>query len=237
MMHTNNESAATRMGFYISLVTAITTLITFWIAFNTPPLSGPFCTANCFEYPYTDIITRFPRDYYWMYPTMFISILFICLMLHVHYLADSGKKFFSHLGLIFSVISASLLIPNYFVQVSVIQPSLLNGETEGIALFTQFNPHGVFIALEEIGFLMMNLAFFVIIPVFTGKKGLYRVMRLTWLIGFILALVALILISITLGMEREYMFEVTIISIVWIQLILSSFLLSAVFKRKMKKNK
>jgi hypothetical protein len=29
----------------------------------------------------------------------------------------------------------------------------MNGETDGLSILTQYNPHGIFIALEEIGYL------------------------------------------------------------------------------------
>jgi hypothetical protein len=32
------------------------------------------------------------------------------------------------------------------------QPSLLKGETEGLTLFLQYNPDGIFIALEDLGY-------------------------------------------------------------------------------------
>jgi len=233
-MNENSEKISMRTGYYVSLVTAIITICTFAVALMTPPLSGPGCTGDCFEYPYSDIISRFPRDYYWMYPTMAISILFVFLMITVHYFSDSGHKIFSHAGFAISVISASILILNYYIQVSIIQPALLNGETEGIALITQYNPHGLFIALEEIGFFLMNLAFFVIIPVFANKGGVYKAIRLTYLTGSILALFSLIFVSIKLGIRREYILEIIIISIVWLELIISSILLSIVFRRKMK---
>lgn len=54
-----------RTGFILSLVITILTIITIGIANSTPPLSGPFCQAGCFQYPYTDIASRFPRDYYY----------------------------------------------------------------------------------------------------------------------------------------------------------------------------
>jgi hypothetical protein len=54
------------------------------------------------------------------------------------------------LGIVFATISCTLLVGDYFIQISVIQPSLLKGETDGIALLTQYNPHGIFIALEEV---------------------------------------------------------------------------------------
>lgn len=68
------ESDATRKIILISaLATTVLTIITFGIAIATPPLAGPFCTGECYAYPYLDIASRFPRDYYWMYPAMFIA--------------------------------------------------------------------------------------------------------------------------------------------------------------------
>ena len=233
-MNENSELIPIKFGYYISLITSIVTIVTFGIAFMTPPLSGPGCVGDCFKYPYSDIISRFPRDYYWMYPTMVISLLFVILMICIHYYSDQKHKIFSHIGIAIATISATILILNYYSQISVIQPSLLNNETEGIALITQYNPHGLFIAMEEVGFLLMNLAFFVIIPVFSNKGGIYKAIRLTYLIGFILSILSLIIVSIKLGTKREYFFEIIIISIVWFQLIISSILLSIVFKRRMK---
>jgi hypothetical protein len=58
---------------------------------------------------------------------------------------------------------------DYFLQVSVIQPNLLLKETDGIALLSQFNAHGVFIVLEHVGFFMMRLSMLCMAPVFVGK--------------------------------------------------------------------
>jgi hypothetical protein len=157
--HQNKEGlSALRLGFYVSIFLAILSLITFVIAFTTLPISGPFCKEGCIEYPYSDIISRFPHDYIWMYPTILLNIVFVVFMVCIHQLATKEKKIFSQLGLIFAIIVATILITNYFVQVSVIQPSIEKGETVGIALLTQYNPHGVFIALEEIGFIMMSFS-------------------------------------------------------------------------------
>lgn len=131
-----------RFGFTVALLTSAITTITFAIAVMTPPLSGPFCTTGCFEYPYTDITGRFPRDYYWMYPAMLVFLMYLILMSCIHEYAATEKKLFSRLGLAVAIMSAGILITNYFIQVSVIQPSLLRGETDGIALLTQYNPHG-----------------------------------------------------------------------------------------------
>lgn len=141
-----------RTGFYIALLTSVITLVTFTMAFLTPPLSGSFCRGECFEYPYTDIAERFPRDYYWMSLSIIVSMFYLFLMVVIHYLASQDKRFYSQAGLAMAFISAAIMIPLYFTQVTVIQPSLLNKEFEGLALWSQFNPHGMFIALEEISY-------------------------------------------------------------------------------------
>jgi len=226
--------ALTRFSLFTAVTTAAVTLGTFIIAFLTPPLSGPFCQGPCFEYPYTDIASRFPRDYFWMYPAMLISLLFVALMACVYEYADAGKKLFARIGMAFATISAAVLITDYFMQVTMIQPSLLSGEREGIALFTQFNPHGVFIAMEEAGYLLMTIAFLSIAPVFFHKSNLEKALGITFIAGFLLAVLSLVFVTVKHGIMREYVFEVMIISIVWFELIISSVLLSLVFRKALK---
>ena len=51
------------------------------------------------------------------------------------------------------------------------QPSILLGETEGFALLTQYNPHGVFIALEDLGYFLMGMAFVFLGALFAGRAA------------------------------------------------------------------
>lgn len=220
-----------RLGYYAALSTTIVTMISFIIAICTPPISGPFCTDLCIEYPYLDILSRFPRDYIWIYPAILLILIYVVLMVCIHYYASIEKKVFSQLGLSFALISATILIIVYFLQISVIQPSLLKGETDGIAILTQYNPHGIFIALEEIGYLMMSVAFLCIVPVFSSANRIERAIRWIFTIGFILTIISLITVSILYGVSREYRFEIIIYTIDWLILIVSGILLSVVFKR------
>lgn len=223
-----------RLGFYAAILTTVVTVVTFGIAFFTPPLAGPFCRSPCFEYPFTDIVSRFPRDYVWMYPAILLTLIFVVLMVCIHHYASREKKIFSHTGLSFAIISATVLIIDYFIQISVIQPSLINGETEGIAILTQYNPHGIFIALEDIGYLMMSVAFLFMAPVFSWTNRLEGAIRWIFITGFVLTIISLIILSILYGINREYRFEVAAIVINWIVLIVSGILLSVVFKRAMR---
>jgi hypothetical protein len=222
------------LGFYTAILTTAVTTVTFGIAFFTPPLSGPFCTGSCFRYPFTDIASRFPRDYLWMYLAILLALIFIVLMVCIHHYASREKKVFSQVGLSFAIISATVLIIDYFIQISVIQPSLVNGETEGIAILTQYNPHGIFIALEDIGYLMMSIAFLFMAPVFSVTNRLEGSIRWIFVAGFVLTVMSFIMLSILYGINLEYRFEVAAIAINYIVLIVSGILLSVVFKRSMR---
>jgi len=226
-----DRSVIVRFGYYISLITAVTTILTFGIAICTPPLSGPFCKSGCFEYPYHEIISRFPRDYYWMFPAIILSFSYMIMMISVHKTVTPEKSVFSLTGVAFAMISTLILSVDYFVQVSFIQPSLLAGETEGIAMLSQFNPHGLFIILEEMGFITMNISFILFAPALTSSTRLERSLRLTFIIGFILMLLSFTAVVLINGINREYRFEVMIISITWIELIIASILFSRYFKK------
>jgi len=227
----NNRSGLAQFGYYISLFTAVITIITFGIAICTPPLSGPFCKSGCFEYPYHEIISRFPRDYFWMFPAIILSFSYMVMMITVHKAVPPEKSVFSLAGVSFAVISTLILSVDYFVQVSFIQPSLLSGETEGIAMISQFNPHGLFIILEEIGFITMNISFIFLAPALSSSTRIEKSLRLTFIIGFILMLLSFAAVVLIHGIKREYRFEVIIISITWIELKIVSILFSKYFKK------
>jgi hypothetical protein len=207
------------------------TLLTFGIAIFTPPLSGPYCPSGCFTYPFSDIMSRFPRDYVWMYPAILLVISYYVLMVAIHYVTPKSKKILSHIGISFALMATVIFVTDYFLQISVIQPSLLNDETDGIALLTQFNAHGIFIALEEIGFFMMSLSMLFMAPIFSGKERVGKAIRWSFVICFVVTILAFILYSIFYGIFREYRFEVAAISINWMTLIISGILLAIMFRR------
>ena len=73
----------------------------------------------------------------------------------------------------------------------MIPASVAAGETEGIALLTQHNPHGLFIANEEVGYLLMSVSFALVVPLFTGAGAMIRVVRWLFGAGFVVPIVAL----------------------------------------------
>jgi hypothetical protein len=166
-----------------------------------------------------------------MYPALLLTPIFVVLMACIHHYAAGDKKLFSLIGLSFAVIAAAVISIDYFIQLTAIQPSLLKGETDGLSLVSQYNPHGIFIALETLGYLMMSTAFLFAGAVFAGRDWVERTIRWLFISGFALTVGSLIVLSLLFGNDLEYRFEVVVILIDWMVLIVSGILLSVVFKR------
>ncbi len=205
------------------------------MAIMTPPLSGPFCIKDCLRYPFTDSISRFPRDFYWMYPSILMMLLVVALLAVIHQTTPIARRSWSQMALSFGLLASGIVVTDYFLQLSVIQPSLLNGETDGLALLTQYNPHGIFIALEEVGYLLLSLSLVCLAPVFWSVGRLGRAVSWTSIAIFGLSLLSLVWISIAYGINREYRFEIAVISFAWIGLIVISILVALIYQRALSK--
>jgi hypothetical protein len=223
------SAVVSRLGFWSAVLTAVFAAAFFLAGFLTPPRSGPFApAANIVLYPYTNVAAFIPNDYLWLYPGILLALIFIVLVVCIHSYAPSDSKIFSHIALSFAVIYATIILIDYFIQFTVVIPSILTGETAGLTLFTQYNPHGFFIALETLGYSMMSGAFLFVAAVFAGGK-LERALRWIFIAGFVAAV--LFFTALSLLHYDLIAFEVTIITINSIVLIVSGVLLSVVFRR------
>jgi hypothetical protein len=230
-------ATSNRVGLYSAILTALTTLVTFSLAIIAIPNSGAGCRENCFDYPYVNTLSEFPRDYLWMPPAMLLVVFYVILMVSIHAYAAQDKNVYSQIGLSFALIAAGILLSDYFVQFSVVPVSLMNQETDGIALLTQYNAHGVFIVLEELGYLLMSLSFLFLAPVFANEGRLASVVRWVFIAGFVLTIIFLAVISIIYGLDRMDRFEVAVISIDWLVLVINGVVLSLLFRRQLKVNR
>lgn len=224
-----------RLGGWVALLTAGVAAAALGVGVTTPPRSGPFCSLAwagvCVTYPYTDVAAYVPRDYYWMYPALLLGPLFALLVLCIHQQAAVEQKIFSQVALLFAAMAATLLATNYFIQLAVIQPSLLKGETAGLTLFSQYNPHSIFIALEDLGNLLVGFAFLFLAPVFNQPGRLTQFLRRFFTVMGSLAVGGLLLYALYYGQDLEYRYEVFSIMIDWVGLIVAGLLLSIFFAR------
>ena len=96
-------------GFWAAVLTAVVAAISFTIAVQTLPRSGPFCQGGCLTYPYEDAAALVPHDYIWMYPATVMVCLFLVLMSCIHSYAAQNRKLYSQIGLCFAVFSSVVL--------------------------------------------------------------------------------------------------------------------------------
>ena len=225
---------ANRVGFYSAIATVFLTFVTFGFAMMAIPISGANCSGDCAKYPYLDTLAQYPKDFLWMPLAILMILAYVVLMVSIHTSAPGHKKIFSQIGLAFALIATAILISDYFIQFSTIPMSLVNNETDGLAMLIQYNPHGVFIALEELGYLMMSLSFLFMASVFATKERVVVPIRWIFISSFILVIVSLIAISINFGLDRLDRFEVVAISVDWLVLIVNGVLLGILFRRQSK---
>jgi hypothetical protein len=225
-------AAGRRLGFWAAALTALMTAVAFAIAVTTLPVSGPSCTADCVGYPYREVANLVPHDYIWMYPATLLMGIFVVLLASLHQATPENRRLYSLVALVFGAMAASLLAVDYYIQIAALQPSILKGEFEGVALVTQYNPHGIFIALEELGYLLMSLAFLFAGIAFAHATRLERAVRWLLMGGALAVFAVYAALRLFYGQNLEYRFEVTVIAINWTLLLVVGILLSIWFRRR-----
>lgn len=217
-----------QLAFWAAIATSVVTVVFAVAGIATPARSGPFCAGSCVAYPYVDVARFIPGDYLWLIPGILLAPTFVVLMACIHSYALDSKKIFSRIAISFAVAYAVVIMVDYFVQFTVVVPSLQAGEIQGLAVFTQYDPHGFFIALEALAYLLMSKAFLFAAPVFARGRA-ERATRAIFIVSFVLAATAF---SVLWLVQHDLVaFEVTILIINWIVLIVSGTLLSVVFRR------
>ena len=213
------SQTAARIGAPAAFALAALAAVGFTIGVLTPPHSGPWCTGDCISYPYADAARFFPRDYWWMVPGILLAPLFMVVAACVHYCAPGGARPFSLLGVCFAAIATPLVSVAYFMQLVIAQPGLERHEF--VAIFTMYNPHGLFTALEQMGFLMLAAAFFFVsraIP----RESLAAVIG-CWVMSTaaLIVIVAFVGMAVGYGPEMGTPFEAAIITVDWIALVVA----------------
>ena len=162
------ERQPNRQSLWAAILTAVMAVISLAMAITTLPRSGPYCRSGCVGYPYTDAAAYVPRDYLWMYPAIVLTLLAMALMECIHFQMPPSRALLSRIGVAFTIMGVAILVVDYAIQLTFLQPALLIGETEGLSPWTQYNPHGIFIALENVGYVLFNW-----LPLHRGCDGAY----------------------------------------------------------------
>lgn len=221
-----------RTGYIAAILTAAFAALSLGVAITTPPRSGPFATSEAqIHYPYSDAVKYVPRDFIWMYLASLMMLAYLVLFVCIQRRSSGVGSVFGTVGSTLAAVSFGIIGLDYFIQLRTVQPSLLRGETDGLAIISQYNPHGVFIALEELGFLLMGISFG-FIALALGSSKLQQISRRVFLISSALIVVAFVGMSLYFGISLEYRFEVTAIFFTWLTLIPTGVLLAIDFGRE-----
>jgi hypothetical protein len=118
----------------------------------------------------------FPLDEILIYGTsLCIVVPFVLLMLSLHYSTSADKQFWTHSALIFAIVYAVFVTPNYVVQLATVIPSKLRGDSESVLLLDQ-TPHSLFWNFDAIGYISMGLTTLLAVPAL-GRTGFERWVR------------------------------------------------------------
>ncbi len=209
-----------RLGLWSAVMTAVFAAAFIVIGAATP--------AREVAYPYTNVASFFPAEYIWQYPAFLLAPTFVVLMACIHASTDESRKVFTQIALSFAIIYAVIAMIDYFLQLTAVEASLLSGEATGLSLYTQYNPHGIFIALEDLAYLMLSGSLLFAAAVFVGGR-IERAVRWLFVIDFAVAVGGFALL-IPLGFSLV-IFEVAAITISCVVLIIGGALLSVLFRR------
>lgn len=203
---------------------------------GAPPRSGPNCTGHfepCLTYPYTDAAEYVPGDFLWMVPAFFLGPLVLALVTALLADVPEARRPLAWFASAVATISAATLMIDYYVQFTTVQTSLVRGETgAGLSLLSQFNPHGVFIALEDVGYLTMLAALAVTAVAMprSGRAG--QVLRWLFLVAGTIGTLALPVLLAVVGHDLEYWYELLAIVIAWTTVLVGGFLAAAVLRAR-----
>jgi hypothetical protein len=174
-MITQKKKPANKPGFWSAILTAILSGAWF-IVFTLQQAVAPFPQWRGAE-AYIPAFT--PMHLLAYYPSIVLPPVFLVLLACIHVYAGTERKVWSLSALAIGVLYATMASINYNIQLVSVRPSLLSGETEGLAMFLQANPHSIVPALAN-SYAYMALAMLCAAFVF-GEGRLER-----WIRGLLL---------------------------------------------------
>jgi hypothetical protein len=135
---------------------------------------------------------------------------FVVLLHSIHEMAREEHKSLVRIGLSFGLGFATLTGAHYFVQISAVRLSLLNGDLTGLEQVVQANPYSAMSAVNMLGWtVFLGLSSLFVAPAFSGGR-LATVIRYAFLangvfcllggIGYVMDIVVLVFLAINFGM-------------------------------------
>lgn len=211
--------------------TSLLALVAFGVAATTPPRTGPFAApGTSLPYPYEAATQFVPKDFVWMYGVLLMVLAYLLMCVCLHSSASEPTRTWTTFGLALAIAAFTTLGLDYFVQIYTVQPALLAHQAVDVVALSQYNPHGLFIALENFGYLAMALSLGAVAPALGGTRS---GVAARWVLAgaATLGVFALIAMSFAFGLGIEYRFEVAIITVDYFGLIIGGALVALSARR------
>jgi hypothetical protein len=226
-----------RLGWWAGVLITLAAAAAWILVMVVPgalPRSGANCTGgvgSCLTYPYTDAAAYVPNDFLWMIPAFLLGPLLVVLLTVLLNDVPAPRQALARISLRLATVSAALLMVDYYVQFTTVQASLVRGETGGgLSLLSQFNPHGVFIALEDLGYATMLSALAVAAPALPRITRPERVLRRLLAVAGTCGALLLPVLLAALGRDLDYTYEVLALAIAWTTLLVTGILAAIIFR-------
>lgn len=204
------NTTAIKLGFWSAMLAA-TTFLVFTICFVAVFLvNPPFSWTDLADY--VDYVRQSNQTFKVIaqLSMLLFAPLYVVLVNSIHELAPADRRVLSRLALIFGVLFAALAGLFYFVQVTAVRWNVDRGTLQGIEQFIQAKPDSALAAVNMLGWtLFFGLSSLFVAPVMVGG-GLVRAIKVLFIlngifcllagIGFVFDLVAVVFVTINLGM-------------------------------------
>ncbi len=223
---------ARRLVTWAATITAFTAALALGIGVLTPAHGGILCVSDCVPPPYTDVAGIIVAESVWIYPALVMTLGFVALTVGLYELAPKSRRIAALMALAFALLSAGLLVGDYAMLLMAVKPSIAKGEGSLVAAFSMYNPHGLFIALENAGYFLMGLAFLGVAGAIEGEHRLARVIRRTFFVAGALAVGGLVVLGLAFGDDLDVRYEVFAISVDYLALIVGGAMLTAMLLRR-----
>lgn len=155
----------------------------------------------------------------------------VALMACILHDADRLRRMWGQIALVLAAVAAAALAIDYAIQLAAVQPSMLAGQTQDLNLVSMYNPHGVFIALEDLGYLLMAVSFLFAGLAIARRARFGSAVRWILIISGIVVAAALGALGLWYGRQLDDQFEVVAIGIDWTVLIVVGVLLGLSSRR------
>ncbi len=155
-----------RLGFWTAvIITLLVILIDVGMVLSA--IMFPMTTITSIEF-YASVFSSWQMLSF--IPSLLLAPMFVVLMLSIHHSAPEENKILSQLGVAFAIVCATVLSLHYYIQLTVVQQGLLNGELAGLWQFATPNPHSLFWTLAALGYGFMGIALLCAAPLFAQKS-------------------------------------------------------------------